>query len=192
MTKRCIKCETDKDESEFTHGKNRCKSCINEYNRAYRRKNLARLTANKKDYYQNNKSKIQESVRKAQQRSPEAFLLCLVHHITKKSNYKRAIKGNLNVAALEVGIDYDYLLALYRDQKGRCAILDIPMTHVFNNLRTMSIDRIDSEKGYIPGNVQIVTQFINMAKRHYSNDDVHDVLREFLARRLPDYTGFKG
>lgn len=184
--KTCIKCEVPKDESEFHKGRNQCKECRSVYGKKYRRKNIDRLTENKKQYYQDNKAKVQQSVRKSQQRSPEAFLLYLTHHITKYSNYKKAKGKKLNKAALEVKIDCDYLLDLYRKQKGRCAILDIPMTHVFNNLRSMSVDRIDSDKGYVPGNVQLVTQFVNMAKKHYSNDDVNDVLCEFIARRLDE------
>lgn len=35
-----------------------------------------------------------------------------------------------------------------------------------NNLRSVSIDRIDNSKGYIRGNIQLVCRFINFAKNN--------------------------
>jgi hypothetical protein len=43
---------------------------------------------------------------------------------------------------------------------------------------TVSVDRIDSSKGYVPGNVQLVCKWVNLAKQDYSNDDMEAVLRE--------------
>ena len=88
------------------------------------------------------------------------------------------MKKKLNKAALDVQVDYEYMLNLYNEQDGKCALSGIPMTYEFNNLRTMSIDRIDSDKGYIPDNVQLVTQFINMAKKNRTNEEVLDILNE--------------
>ncbi len=36
----------------------------------------------------------------------------------------------------------------------------------------MSIDRIDSSKGYVPGNVQLVCKFVNLGKSGHSQVEV--------------------
>jgi len=52
------------------------------------------------------------------------------------------------------------------------------LDHVFNSLKTVSVDRIDSSKGYVPGNVQLVCKWVNLAKQDYSNEDMLAVLKE--------------
>ena len=152
-----------------------------------------------RDWYAKNKDKAKEkrtkefyakraiSVRKSIHRSPEAFIRHLYHHISKYSRFKRK-KGTINPAALIMELDYDYLLSLYKKQKGLSAISGIKMDHQFNKLTTMSVDRIDSSKGYIPGNVQLVCQWENLAKKQFSNKEMFETLlqidQSFIRRKL--------
>lgn len=57
-----------------------------------------------------------------------------------------------------------YILKVFDDQEGLCAVTEIPMQldneDEDKNLRC-SLDRIDSSKHYEPGNLQIVCRFIN-------------------------------
>lgn len=48
------------------------------------------------------------------------------------------------------------------------------MTHKLRDLFAASIDRIDSAKGYVAGNVQLVCKAINLAKSAHSNDEILD------------------
>jgi uncharacterized protein YeeX (DUF496 family) len=75
-------------------------------------------------------------------------------------------------------IDLDYVCELWDLQKGKCEVSGIPMTHKFNDLKAVSIDRIDSEKGHVRGNVQLVCQFVNYAKRHHSNEAIRAIIGE--------------
>lgn len=50
---------------------------------------------------------------------------------------------------------------LWKEQKGKCALSGIPLV---KHPRTWSIDRIDSDKGYEPANVQLVDKRLNMMK----------------------------
>lgn len=67
-----------------------------------------------------------------------------------------------------VEIDLPYLLRLWDEQKGRCAISGVIMTHTktrgcsreFN----ASIDRINSREDYLKGNVQLVADRVNSIK----------------------------
>lgn len=62
-------------------------------------------------------------------------------------------------------------MSLWHIQEGRCTLTKKKMTHKFNCLFSVSVDRIDSEKGYIQGNVQLLCQGINYAKNKYSNQE---------------------
>ena len=65
----------------------------------------------------------------------------------------------------------EYLWLLFEEQDYRCALTGWPIgwAEVGSN-HTASIDRIDSDKGYVVGNVQLVHKDVNMAKQQYSQE----------------------
>ena len=83
---------------------------------------------------------------------------------------KRAVKKGF-----EFDLDAQYLKDLFESQKGLCAISGLPVMHNTKN-RTMaakspyyaSVDRIDSSKGYIKGNVQFVCLAINYMRNTFT------------------------
>lgn len=79
----------------------------------------------------------------------------------------------------EVTITSEFLHSLWDTQGGLCALSRMPMLHEFHNPRSVSIDRIDGDLGYIPGNVQLVCQWVNLAKNRFTNKQILAVLAEF-------------
>jgi hypothetical protein len=73
---------------------------------------------------------------------------------------------------IEFNVSIEYLWDLYKSQNGLCAITKIPI--YFNKRirepRTVSLDRIDSGKGYIEWNVQWVHKVINLMKLDFPQD----------------------
>ncbi len=68
---------------------------------------------------------------------------------------------------LIVEIDIKYAWNLYLKQERKCALSGLPLKFTTANKKfeeTASLDRIDSTKGYIEGNVQWVHKHINMMK----------------------------
>ncbi len=66
-----------------------------------------------------------------------------------------------------VDFDKDYLLELWEKQNHLCALTKIEMTALLFNGRTptnMSVDRIDSTKGYTKDNIQLVCMAVNQMK----------------------------
>ena len=77
-------------------------------------------------------------------------------------------------------ITVDDLFDIADQQDWRCALTDEPLEFTrggeyfgnkWANPRSCSIDRIDSSKGYIKGNIQLVLWAINYMKAHLSNDE---------------------
>jgi len=79
-------------------------------------------------------------------------------------------------------IDDEYLTNLWNLQNEKCALTNIPI--FLNNFKTKlklnsaSLDRIDSSKGYIKGNVQFVAYGINIAKNSFSDIEFKEFLTE--------------
>ena len=71
-------------------------------------------------------------------------------------------------------ITIDDLVELWQRQSGRCAVSGVHMTHHADGLGrkefNASIDRIDGNRGYVRGNIQLVAYRINILKHTLSTD----------------------
>lgn len=72
---------------------------------------------------------------------------------------------------LKVEITNEFLNELYIKQNGKCAITNQNLT-CDKTTCDISIDRIDSNKGYLENNVQLVLDFVNMSKGDLTNKDL--------------------
>lgn len=114
-----------------------CKSCV-----------LEKLKNNQKEIY---KSKSQK-----RSSSPKNFISGILNHAASRKQH------------LGFNIDLVYLLNLYEKQSGKCAISGVDMTYLAGNGKistNISIDRIDSSKGYLRDNVQFVCDVVNRMKQ---------------------------
>ena len=83
-------------------------------------------------------------------------------------------------------LDAEYLKKLWDAQNGKCAYTGITMVlpptireyHNTHSLKKLSLDRIDSSKGYLKGNVHFVCQAINLAKRNLPHDEMVALIEE--------------
>ena len=83
----------------------------------------------------------------------------------------------------EVDIDLEYLKQLWETQKGICPYTGIKLklpTYKNHNFYfdCASLDRIDSSKGYIKGNVQFISLPINYMKSTKSDIEVKQFLKQ--------------
>lgn len=75
-------------------------------------------------------------------------------------------------------VDRNYLVNLWHEQQGRCAVSGMPMqtqsgTREEKNPYRASLDRVDNNLGYVRGNVRFVCHWVNNAKSTWT-DDVFD------------------
>lgn len=90
-----------------------------------------------------------------------------------------AIKNSSIRRKMEFNLTMDYLWDLFLKQKRTCAISGTELqfgTYAVvrdkeNRMPTASLDRIDSTKGYVKGNVQWVHKIINLMKMDLSEPD---------------------
>lgn len=85
-----------------------------------------------------------------------------LHHlwVRTKNRVKKDVSPNK-----EFSIPEEYLQTLWEESDGRCALSGIHMTHHTDGSGrkdlNASVDRIDVDKGYVPGNVQLVCDRVN-------------------------------
>lgn len=164
----CRKCGISEDKKTFKKGKNLCLDCYNIYMQEWRKKNP------EWDSDPEFKQRRMESVRKCVEKSPQSFIKHLWQAFTRPSRLNKQ-RNNMYVnpkrlAILNtIEIDLDFLLSLYESQHGLCALTQLPMIHQFNDLCSISVDRIDSKLGYVSGNIQLVCKWVNLAKQKHTN-----------------------
>ena len=90
--------------------------------------------------------------------------------------------GSRKNTGIKVNIDIDYLIDLFKLNAGRCSLTGIELKTFKTpnlikdgcfkpaNYTNLSIDRIDSTKGYVPGNIQLVCSVINRMKGEMSQE----------------------
>lgn len=126
MSKVCITCKESKPLSEYTKGRNECKSCKSEYNKAYRIKNKVEILAKEKTYRDNNKDKRNQSCRDYAQSI-----------VGKLGRYKRnAVKRGIQFLLSD-----DEFADLVQQECHYCGSVD-----------SMGVDRVDSLGDYTVDN----------------------------------------
>jgi hypothetical protein len=69
----------------------------------------------------------------------------------------------------------DILIDLYKEQNGLCALSGVEMTYLCGVGKVdtnISLDKIDPQKGYVVGNLQLVCHRVNIMKFDKSKDDL--------------------
>ena len=107
-------------------------------------------------------------------------------HISKKDEFSdfRWYMKNIKQRNQVCDFDLDYLKDLWNNQKGICPLTGwelILKTHICyrRNIKDIplqiyhaSLDRIDSTKGYIKGNVRFVSVIANYAKHKWNDEEL--------------------
>jgi hypothetical protein len=92
----------------------------------------------------------------------------------------------INKLQLEFTITPQYLWALFLKQNKTCALSNEVLQFSDKSARrqgleqTASIDRIDSNKGYVEGNVQWIHKDVNLMKNHFDQQYFIDTCKEIV------------
>jgi hypothetical protein len=172
--------------------------------KAYRERNREKINGQIQDWKKSNHDHYRQKERehyhtpegKAKHvarstKTPKVVLLKALSNIRCHFNNPNAHDPKVGDPRRAFDLDDQHILDLWESQNGKCALTGMPLSLKRNDLAAISIDRIDSKKGHIKGNVQIVCQWVNYAKRHYSNSAMQDVLKQFYNIRKAEEDGDK-
>ena len=108
-------------------------------------------------------------------------------HLAWKYKLTQALKGVRRRSKLKnnyTDIDLEFLMYLWNKQNGKCALTGMDMTYKFYEGRVntnVSVDRIDSSKGYTRDNVQLVCMAANQMKNDLSMNEFVDMCERVIA-----------
>lgn len=167
----CKKCSTEKPESEWYYSvrgrDSMCKSCRREY-----RKDIKR--GYQKTYYQKNKKYYQNLNKEFFDNNPE------YHKKWNRRKPENRLLMNARKRARERGLEFNLELSDINIPTN-CPILKVPM--VIGTPTAPSIDRIDSSKGYIKGNIKIISKRANTIKSDGTIEE-HKAIIEYMIEHL--------
>jgi hypothetical protein len=86
--------------------------------------------------------------------------------------YFSGIKEKARQRKIDFKISIEYIWSLFEKQKRKCALtgLEMQFPTKCKQRYTASLDRIDSNKGYVEGNVQWILGDVNWMKNNFSQD----------------------
>lgn len=108
--------------------------------------------------------------------------LPLTHVIVKRFN---AAKNRAKSRNIEFNITRDFLIELYRRQNGLCYYSNIEMKDTIGNRNrnnndpySLSIERVDSTRGYTKDNIVLCCSVINIMKNGLSKEEFLSICRK--------------
>ena len=149
-------------------------------NKKIGRKNYCSLKCCGSSNHEHLKKYVKENVK---------YLIPYIGHSRDKYTGLREHFRRVKKRKHEYDITLQDLLDIWVEQKGICVYSGIKLVHPNeggNNLNTASLDRIDSSKGYVKGNLQFITIICNQAK----NNLTHDQMLVFL-KTVSDFHSLK-
>jgi len=99
-----------------------------------------------------------------------------------RSSFVRKYQAQAYIRGLEWDVTPEYLANTLIEQDFKCVLTGWNIDAMKVNKNTASLDRIDSSKGYVEGNVQWVHKMINMSKQQYSQEEFIDMCKSVANR----------
>jgi hypothetical protein len=185
-TKVCTKCGSEKPLSAF--GKrggvrgdqleSQCRSCRSIRHKENRLSKIEQYLARARDYRKNNPDKMCEKSRRE-------------YLFTKQTNYEKLMLSRAKARAKQNGLEFSItmedIVIPYT-----CPVLGIPIIKTLyyggKDIKARdnspSLDRIDSTKGYVKGNIRVISWRANWIK-NYGTAEEHRKIAEYIEKNLP-------
>jgi hypothetical protein len=171
-----------------------CKKCRNEDIQNYRKLNREAHNARNRNAYHKLKNKKEYNNRKYNLHKKNSSL----HKVKLKQTIEGVLKYLLinskhraNKHKIEFNLTYEDLLTLYNDNNGCCKLTGICFDLEKNNEKfknykfyptAISLDKIDSFKGYTKDNVRLVICAMNIALHQYGTDFFESMICAYITK----------
>lgn len=175
--KTCLTCRETKDERSFYRNRHLkdgynqyCKSCWKLYtnNRRSRPEVRAKVRAQGREY--NNRPEIRARL---DAWCRDNWASRIVH----KAESHASQRTRKQKSGITCTITREFIIELWEKQEGRCYYSGLPLVREMYKPDSVSLDRIDTKRGYEPDNVALTCNAMNRAKNAHSEQEFRDFLR---------------
>jgi hypothetical protein len=148
--------------------------------REYYLKNREKCAAWWARYYKKNRRAVLDGVKARRKRDPDCRSSTRGDLDRRRANMATNLINNARKRSAKLNrpckIDRGWVAERLR--WGKCELTGIPFRYDPGSPYRPSLDRIDSSKPYVHGNVRVVLVFINWAKHSYEDAVFQDVLQD--------------
>lgn len=81
-------------------------------------------------------------------------------------DFVSGLRRNMSYYDKGCDVSSDFILKLFADQGGRCALSGIRMCGYRHPCLSLSVDRVDSGRSHVVGNVRLVVRAVNRARKN--------------------------
>ena len=148
------------------------------YDRNRYKNNRDKLLRQCKDYKAANPEVVKERVRKWQMDNKDK---CAKYSLTwRKNNLEKYMLSSAKTRAKEFGLEFDITIEDVQIPDV-CPILGIkfayPWEENYKHAFAPSLDRIDNSKGYVKGNVRVISDKANNCKKDLTQTEIENLLK---------------
>ena len=150
-----------------------------ETNRKWREKNKERLQQKERERYLKLKEKPEFMAKRAEQaRNQWLKAEKSVPHLV--SQMLSAAKSRAKKYGFDFNIEKKDIENLLEKYNWTCQATGHKLTSKFNDPYKVSLDRINSNKGYVKGNIRIVATAFNYMKNEYTDRQFYKIAKSFV------------
>jgi hypothetical protein len=191
-TKACTKCgkvqpigRFPKDWNSKSGRKGTCKDCYAAYAREYRtrmRPEAKAKAGERRRAIYHGRLKTSAEFKERMKRNARRW-----HEKSPRLNIHMAVRHGIKRRPAVNPITTDYMMGVWEQQKGICAVSGVPMTWGKGKLMptSVSLDRIDQTKGYEIGNVRLVCYQANTFRGRWSDEQMLAMAKAIVANLEP-------
>lgn len=148
----------------------KARAYFREYRRKWNKANPEKVRATSRRYYAKHREKVIEYQKGWRSKRTEGYLLSAARRRAKQ----KGLDFNIDITDIVV--------------PETCPALGIPIRRTAEKWAddTPTLDRVDSTRGYVKGNVMVISKRANFLKNNASADEIRSILR-YMESACPRY-----
>ncbi len=155
----------------------------------YYAENKDKVSASKKKYYAENREALYQKKQARISQIPDYYKKERIQEVARINSDKNVYAGRkfndqksgAKIRKIEWNLDKASTILLIAEAR-YCALSGIRLSHKISNRHAPSIDRINSSKGYVPGNIQIVSTIVNQMKNVLTNREFKSICKKVVGK----------
>jgi len=175
--KKCIYCDELKKIEDFVKKENCCKQCKNNYKKEYYKLNKEKIAVYKKKHYKSNKEEINNKNKEYYKTNKQK--ISIQRRMYRENNLEEILLRKAKYRAKKDNLNFTITLNDVKNAMSDiCPLLEIKMNINKNTVKddSFTLDKILPEKGYVEGNIIVISHKANRSKSNATIEEYKNVI----------------